>query len=68
MHNVAFTFSGKKCDQYGVRMFFPVLKLDLDVFFFLYSWDLVPSKRALETSCNVLSTKGELLTLDFAFC
>ena len=28
VHNVASTFLGKRRDQYGVRIFFPVLKLD----------------------------------------
>ena len=30
VHNVASTFSGKRRDQYGVRIFFPMLKLDLE--------------------------------------
>ena len=30
VHNVASTFSSKRCDQYGVRIFFPMLKLDLE--------------------------------------
>ena len=30
VHNVASTFSDKRCDRYGVRIFFPVLKLDLE--------------------------------------
>ena len=30
VHNVASTFSGKRRDRYGVRIFFPVLKLDLE--------------------------------------
>ena len=28
VHNVTSTFSGKTRDRYGVRIFFPVLKLD----------------------------------------
>ena len=28
IHNVTSTFSGKRRDQYRVRIFFPVLKLD----------------------------------------
>ena len=28
VHNIASTFLGKRRDQYGVRIFFPVLKLD----------------------------------------
>ena len=30
VHNVASTFSGKRHDRYGVRIFFLVLKLDLE--------------------------------------
>ena len=30
VHNVASTFLGKRHDRYGVRIFFPVLKLDLE--------------------------------------
>ena len=30
MHNVTSILLGKRRDQYGVRIFFPVLKLDLD--------------------------------------
>ena len=30
VHNVASTFSGKRRDRYGVRIFFAVLKLDLE--------------------------------------
>ena len=28
VHNVTSTFSGKRRDRYGVRIFFPVIKLD----------------------------------------
>ena len=28
VHNIASTFLSKRCDQYGVRIFFLVLKLD----------------------------------------
>ena len=31
VHNVASTFSGKRRDRYGVRIFFLVLKLDSEV-------------------------------------
>ena len=27
IHNVTFTFSGKRCDRYGVRIFFSMLKI-----------------------------------------
>ena len=69
VHNVASTFLGKRCDRYGVRIFFPVLKLDQkQQWLSECSWDPVPLKRALETDCNALSTKRELPTLNFSFC
>ena len=30
VHNIVSTFLGKRHDRYGVRIFFPVLKLDLE--------------------------------------
>ena len=57
VYNVASTFSDKRRDRYGVRIFFPVLKLDskatVVIGMLMRSRAL---KRALETDCNALST------------
>ena len=52
VHNVTSTFSGKRRDQYGVRIFFLVLKLDLEATVIIEM--LMRSRAIKESSGNRL--------------
>ena len=52
VHNITSTFSGKRRDRYGVRIFFPMLKLDSEVIVVIGM--LMRSRAIKESSRNRL--------------
>ena len=74
MHNVTSTFSGKRNDRYGVRIFFPVLKLNSNATVVIGM--LIRSharreakKRKVEATKSLrVRVKDNRVRFNFAFC